>query len=137
MTSTRNSTFDPVNAVTRHRLLVGVVAVMSALAAHAAGPQTMKLSMQPKKGHFAERCFMLESGQHLAYQFSTRHPVDFNLHHHPDKGATVFPDRLLVKSEHSKQFVAESAGEYCFMTKNPTDQPGAFDVVINYEITAQ
>jgi len=92
--------------------------------------------MQPQKSYFAEKCFILESGQQLAYRFSTRSPIEFNVHHHPDKGPTVFPDRLVVKAQHSKQFVAQSGGEYCFMAKNPQDQPGAFDVVISYEITA-
>jgi hypothetical protein len=48
----------------------------------------------------------------------------------------VYPDRLVVKSQHSKQLTAESAGVYCFMATNLDDQPDAFDVVINYEISA-
>jgi hypothetical protein len=125
------------SAITRHCLFVGVIAAMSALVAQAAVPQTMKLAMQAKKGYFTEHCFTLESGQQLAYQFSTRHPIEFNLHHHPANGDTVFPDRLVVKSQHSKRIVAESAGAYCFMATNLNDQPGAFDVVISYEISAQ
>lgn len=135
MTSHRAPTIDSVNAVTRHRLLIGFVAVMGAVVAQAA-PLTMKLEMQAHKGYFAEQCFKLDRGQQLAYQLSTRHPIEFNLHHHPADGDTVFPDRLTVKSQHSKQIVAEAAGVYCFMATNPKDQSGAFDVVINYEITA-
>jgi hypothetical protein len=40
-----------------------------------------------------------------------------------------------VTSQHSKRIVAESAGTYCFMATNASDQADAFDVVINYEIT--
>lgn len=97
----------------------------------------MQLAMQAQKGYFREECFTLESGQQLAYQFTTRHPIEFNLHHHRPDGATIYPDRLEVKSRHAKQIVAESAGAYCFMATNPNDQPGAFDVVISYEITAR
>jgi len=136
MTSHRTTTIDPVKAVTRSRVLIGFVAAMSALVAQASGPQTMTLTMQGQKGFFTERCFSLEGGQRLSYQFGTRHPIDFNLHHHRTDGTTVFPDRLVVKSQHSKQIVAESAGAYCFMATNVDEQPGAFDVVINYEITA-
>lgn len=136
MNSSRIPTLDPVNGVTRHRVLIGFVAAIGALAAQAAAPQTMKLTMQPQKGYFQEQCFTLEAGQQLAYQFSTRHPIEFNLHHHPINGDTVFPDRLTVKSQHSKTIVAASAGAYCFMATNPSDQPGAFDVVIKFEITA-
>lgn len=136
MISHRAPTIYSVNAVARHRLLIGSVAVMGALVAQASGPQTMQLAMQAQTGYFTEKCFTLESGQQLAYQFSTRHPIEFNLHHHRPDGVTLYPDRLVVKSRHSKQIVAESAGAYCFMATNLNDQPGAFDVVINYEITA-
>lgn len=136
-TSNRTPTTDSVNAVTRHRVLIGVVAAMGALVAQAAGPQTVKLPMQPVKNYFMETCFTLESGQQLAYQLSTLHPVEFNLHHHQADGAMTYPDKLVVKSKHSKQLLAASAGAYCFMALNLNDQPGAFDVVINYEITAR
>lgn len=137
MTSHRASTIDPVNAFTRHRLLIGFVAALGALVAQAADPQTMTLPMQSQKGHFTERCFTLETGQRLAYEFSTRYPIEFNLHHHRPDGQTVFPDRLVVKSQHSKQIVAESAGAYCFMATNASDNASAFDVVVKYTITAQ
>lgn len=125
-----------VSDFTRHRPLIGLIVAMSAFGAQAAGPQTMKLTMKPQKGFFTEQCFTLESGQQLAYQFNTRHPIEFNLHHHPANGETVFPDRLIVKSQHSKRIVAASAGAYCFMATNVSEQSGAFDVVINYEISA-
>jgi hypothetical protein len=137
MTSRRTPTIYAVNAVTRCRLLVGFIAAMAAFTAQAAEPQTMTLTMEAHKGYFSEQCFKLTDGQQLAYELSTRHPIDFNVHHHPDHGDTVFPDRLVVKSQHSKQIVAQSAGAYCFMATNLSDQAGAFDVVINYEITAQ
>jgi hypothetical protein len=136
MNSHRATTIDSVKAVTRQRLLIGVVAVMGAFVAQATTPSTLNLKMKARKGYFSERCLKLDRGQQLAYQLSTRHPVEFNLHHHPDAGDTVFPDRLTVKSQHSKQIVAQSGGEYCFMATNPKDQPGAFDVVITYEISA-
>lgn len=136
LTSRRVPTINVVTAVTRHRLLIGFVAALGALAAQAAGPQTMTLSLQAQKGHFTEKCFTLESGQQISYQFSTRHPIEFNLHFHPANGDTVFPDRLTVKSQHSKRIVAEAGGAYCFMATNASEQPSAFDIVINYEITA-
>lgn len=135
MISHRTRAIDSVNAVTRHRFLIGIAAAVSALAAQAA-PLTMKLGMQAQKGFFTEQCFMLERGQQLSYQLSTRHPVEFNLHHHTADGKTLFPDRLLVTSQHSKQIVAESGGAYCFMATNANDQSGAFDVVVKYEISA-
>jgi hypothetical protein len=51
-----------------------------------------------------------------------------------------YPVKLVVKSKHSKQLIADSAelaGPYCFMATNIQDQPDAFDVVINYEISAR
>lgn len=131
MTSHHTSTF------TRHRVLIGLVVAMSAFVAQsAAGPQTAKLEMQPQKDYFRETCFTLQVGQQLSYQLSTAHPVEFNLHHHKSDGTMGYPDKLVVKSKHSKQLVAESAGAYCFMATNLADQPGDFEVVINYEITA-
>lgn len=137
MTSQRTSIIDSVKAVTRHRSLIGLVAVMGALVAQASGQQTAQLAMQAQKNYFRETCFTLEAGQRLSYQLSTRHPIEFNLHHHRADGAMVYPDKLVVKSKHSKQLVAESGGAYCFMATNVNDNPGAFEVVINYEITAQ
>jgi hypothetical protein len=131
----RNSMFGRASVVAR-RASIGFVIAMGALAAQAGAPLTMNLKMQPPKGYFIEQCFTLESGQQLAYRLSTPHPIEFNLHHHPAEGGTAFPDRLVVSSQHSKRIVAESAGAYCFMATNAKDQPGAFDVVINYEITA-
>lgn len=116
--------------------MFGFLAVFGALAAHAAAPQTMKLTIQPQKGSFTEQCFTLEAGQQLSYRFNTLHPIEFNLHHHPAKGDTVFPDRLLVNSQHSNKVVAASGGAFCFMATNAADQAAAFDVLINYEITA-
>jgi len=135
--SQRAPSIDSVNAVIRHRLLIGFIAALGAIAVQAAAPQSMKLPMQPQKDYFREHCFKLERGQQLSYELSTRYPIEFNLHHHPADGETVFPDRLLVKSQHSKQIVAESAGSYCFMATNPNDQAGAFEIVVNYEITTQ
>jgi hypothetical protein len=137
MTSHHASAADSVNAVTRHRLLIGLVATLGALVAQAAGPQTAKLAMQAQKDYFRETCFTLASGQQLSYQLSTPHPVEFNLHHHQADGAMSYPDKLVVKSKHSKQLLDAPAGPYCFMATNLADQPGAFDVVINYEITAR
>ena len=97
----------------------------------------MKLAMQAQKDYFREKCFTLQSGQQIVYRLSTAHPIEFNLHHHPSADEVVYPDKLVVESQHSKQLVAESGGVYCFMAKNLRDQPGTFEVVINYEITAQ
>ena len=137
MISHRSSTIASVSPVIRHRLLIGWIATLGAIAVQAAAPATMTLPMQPHQGYFREQCFTLERGQQLAYQLSTAHPIEFNLHHHPAGGDTVFPDRQVVKSQHSKQILAESAGVYCFMATNIKDQAGAFDVVVKYEITAQ
>lgn len=136
MTSHRPTNTNPVKSVTPHCLLIGLVAVLGAFAVQAAAPLTMKFEMKAQKGFFMERCFTLESGQKLSYQFTTRHPVEFNLHHHRTDGQTVFPDKLVVNSQHSKQLVAESPGAYCFGLKNLIAQPGDFDVVVNYQITA-
>jgi hypothetical protein len=122
---------------TRHRLLIGCLISLGALAAQAAAPQTVKLAMEAQKDFFREKCFTLEAGQQLTYRLSTRHPIEFNLHHHRSDGAMVYPDRLVVSSQHSKQFIAESAGGYCFMATNLKDQSDAFEVVISYEIAAQ
>jgi hypothetical protein len=138
MTSHRAPACDSLNAVTRHRLLIGFVAAMTALVAQsAAGPQTVQLEMQAQKNFFRETCFTLASGQQLSYRLSTPHPVEFNLHYHQSDGAMSYPDKLVVKSKHSKQLLDAPAGPYCFMATNLVDQPGEFNVVINYEITAQ
>ncbi|MDY6946128.1 MAG: hypothetical protein SXG53_10440 [Pseudomonadota bacterium] len=140
MTSHRTPAGNSVNAVTRHRLLVGLVAALGAFVAQASGPKTVQLAMQPMKDYFRETCFVLDVGQQLTYELNTRHPVEFNLHHHRADGSMSYPVKLVVKSKHSKQLIAESAelaGPYCFMATNVQDQPGAFDVVINYEIAAR
>jgi len=125
------------HAIERHAVFAGFIAAISTLIAQAAGPQTATLAMQPQKNFFRETCFTLESGQQLAYQLSTPHAIEFNLHHHQNDGAMSYPDKLVVKSKHSKQLVAATAGPYCFMATNLDDQPGDFDVVINYEISTR
>jgi hypothetical protein len=122
----------------RNCLYISIVGALSPLAAQAAGSQTMTLSMQPQKDYFRESCFTLETGQQLAYKLNTHHhPIEFNLHHHHLDGAMVYPDKLVVKSQHSNQIVAESAGVYCFMATSLEEQRSAFDVIIDYEITAR
>jgi len=135
MTSALISKTHTPKSLARHRVFTGVVIALSAFAAQAAGPATMTLQMQAAKDFFRENCFTLEREQQLVYTVSTAHPIEFNLHHHPASGETLFPDRLTVKSQHSKRIVAESSGAYCFMATNPVDQPAAFDVVIKYQIT--
>jgi hypothetical protein len=135
MTSKRIASLRIAKSVTQPRSVIGLIIALSACVSQAAGPQTVTLAMETPKDFFAEKCFNLESGQQLTYRFSTRSPIEFNVHHHPEHGPAVFPDRLIVKSHHSKQIIAQATGEYCFMAKNVQEQPGAFDVVISYEIT--
>jgi hypothetical protein len=110
---------------------------MSAFAAQAADPVTVTLSMEAPKDYFREQCFTLELGSKLSYTLKTAHPIEFNLHHHLNDGQTVYPERLVVKSQFAKQLIAESAGVYCFSTANLVEQPGKFDVFITYEIAAK
>jgi hypothetical protein len=137
MTSNFSSISHRAAHVTRKRLLIGFATLFSAFTVQAASSVKMTLPMEAPKDYFREQCFTLELGNKLTYKVSTPHPIEFNLHHHRNDGQTVYPEKLVVKSQLSRQLVAESAGVYCFMATNVADQSGPFNVVLNYEITAK
>lgn len=137
MTTRRCSALVSVTSLARHRLLLAVIAATSAWAAQSAEPQIMRLNIQPPKDYFREECFVLEVGNKLSFKLTTPHPIDFNLHYHQNDGQTTFPVKQVVKSQLSKQFVAQSAGVYCFNATNLEDQQDAYDVVLSYAIATQ
>src|SRR5262249_9051288 len=75
------------------------ILALAALAGPASA-ETLDLAMEAHKGYFSERCIDLGKGQRLSYQLRTPYAVDFNLHHHPGSGETVFPERLLLTAPH-------------------------------------
>lgn len=123
-------------APSRHftAVLVAGSLALTAMMTSAAAEQNLRLPMYAPENYFRESCVQLNKGQELAYEVSTPYAIDFNLHHHPDTGPTVFPDRRQVKSQHASRITAHSDGEYCFTATNPETRPRAFEVVINYEI---
>jgi hypothetical protein len=106
------------------------------LLARPVAAETVDLVMEAHKGYFSERCIDLGKGQQLSYELRTPYAVDFNLHHHPHGGETVFPERLRLESRHSNVLIAESAGPYCFMATNPDNRAGKFLLRVSYEVSS-
>ena len=99
----------------------------------AAGEVKRSEPMQAHKGYYREQCLQLDAGQSLQFQFSTPHPVDFNIHHHADP-KTIYAVRQRVDSELHKSVVIKAGGEYCFMWKNVDAYPAAYPITLTYEL---
>ncbi|HEY8518950.1 MAG TPA: hypothetical protein VIN61_02625 [Gammaproteobacteria bacterium] len=119
----------------RRGLVSSLLAVAAACARPASAVETVQMPMQAHRGYFSEHCFVLSQGQRLAYEVHTPHAVDFNLHHHPAEGGTVFPDRLRLAARHANEIVAESGGVYCFQAANPEDRGQGYVLTVSYDVS--
>jgi len=86
------------------------------------------------EGYSREHCMNLQVGSTLDFHFETAQPVDFNIHHHPDKGDTVFAVRQSVTKSLAKTLSIKDGGEYCFQWKNPADRPAEFPITLTYQV---
>jgi hypothetical protein len=121
-------------AIANARCVLAVFALGTS--ARSAAAETLELPMLAHKGYFSELCIDVGKGQRLAYELRTPYAVDFNLHHHPDGGGTVFPERLPLRSQHSNELTTESAGLYCFMATNLDNRPETFVLRVSYEVSS-
>jgi hypothetical protein len=115
-----------------NRTLLPVFVVLAS--ARPVAAETLELLLAAHKGYFSERCIELSTGQRLSYELRTPYAVEFNLHHHPHGGETVFPERLRLESHHSNELVAQSSGPYCFMATNLDDRDQPFVLRVSYGV---
>lgn len=123
--------------ILRATALLGAVFVgQSALAADVvpAGVVKQKEPMQREANYGREHCMQLPAGSTLEFSFHTSYPVDFNLHHHADGGATTFPLRQRVDQTLAKTQPITEGGNYCFQWINPVDRPADFPINLTYEV---
>jgi hypothetical protein len=90
--------------------------------------------MLPHQGYSREHCVNAPNGSTLDFRFEGAQPVDFNIHHHPDKGDTVFAVRKNAVASLAKAVPIKEGGEYCFQWTNPADRAAKFPITVTYQI---
>lgn len=105
-------------------------------ATQAVAEKVMDLPMEPVQNYFREHCLVLDAGQTLVYRMETPYPLNFNIHHHPETGPTVYLIRKSIEEYFSGESVADAGGEYCFMWTNPEDRPEKFSVNLKYKVSS-
>ena len=96
--------------------------------------KAVDVPMEPAQHHFREYCLILEKNSRIVYRINTPYPLDFNIHHHPEAGPTVYPVKTLIEKSHSGKVTVEAQGDYCFMWQNPQDRPEKFTAYLKYSI---
>lgn len=87
---------------------------------------------------FAERCLPLEAGQTITYRYESIHPVDFNIHHHPDNNSVVFLRKEENLTNLTGEFLADTSDHVCFTWTNKVERGGEqWSVLLDYQVTNQ
>ena len=100
-----------------------LVAAPAVAQAAAAGPYSKTIELAAREVH--EECIELAAGQRLAYAYSARSTVPFNIHYHVgDKIA--YPVRKNARHVRAV-YVPHRAQGYCMMWTNPRAKPLALE----------
>lgn len=98
-------------------------------------PRVLELPMQGYAGHFREHCIALQAGQSLTLSVDSPYAVRLNVHHHNATG-TVFLVDEIVDGPASNAVDIPSDGEYCLEVTNPESRPSAFELRLEYRVSA-
>lgn len=91
--------------------------------------------MQAYVGHFREHCFNAQAGRTLTLTVHSPHAVRLNVHHHGPTN-TIFLIDEVVEQSTSNTLEFPSDGEYCFEVKNPENRASAYELRLEYRISA-
>lgn len=97
--------------------LMTLVASWSGAAAATEGWQDTPVTMIGVANYFREVCREFSAGDKVEYRFTSAHPVNFNIHHHPNS-STVFLLKKESLAELSGNFTAATNDHYCFTWTN-------------------
>ncbi|GAA6170305.1 hypothetical protein NBRC116591_41190 [Sessilibacter corallicola] len=64
-----------------------------------------------------EQCVDFITGDRVAFEFTSKYPLDFNVHYHTDN-ATTFPVKESGIATYRGEFVVGDVEQYCFMWTN-------------------
>jgi hypothetical protein len=93
--------------------LAAFAAIPSAFADDdATSGRTFKVVIAPNSVH--EECVTMKAGERRAYEWTSNHPLDFNVHYHHGKDIS-FPVKKDNVSADKGTFEAKSAEGYCWM----------------------
>ena len=109
------------------------VALIAPLAV-AADEVTLTKPMMAHQGYSQERCLQAAAGSTLEFSFEGANPVDFNIHHHPDQGPTVFAVRETAIASLAKVVPIASGGEYCFQWTNSATYAADYPIELHYRL---
>lgn len=115
-------------------LLLGGVMANSALAD--ATWQQATVDMVGVENFFGERCIAVQAGQTIQYRYTSAHPLDFNIHQHPDHNNIIFLRKEENLASLSGNFLADKDDHYCFTWSNTADRGGVeWKIALDYQIT--
>ncbi|MGM8228519.1 hypothetical protein ACSV5M_18200 [Cellvibrio sp. ARAG 10.3] len=93
--------------------------------------QQLSVPMVGVEHYTREVCLEFHAGDSVQYRFTSKHPVNFNIHYHPESG-TEFKNRLETVQDVSDKFSVESTQPYCFTWSNKTEAGEEWDIKLEY-----
>lgn len=98
-----------------------------------AGPQQHTFRMHGAVHAMIERCYLFEASGVVGFSYSSKFPLDFNVHHHGEE-TTEFPVKLTNEASYQGKFLTEANHEYCFMWQNKTFSHEHWLVSLEFEL---
>jgi hypothetical protein len=117
--------------------LVALIVAWSGATSAAEGWQELPTEIIGVENYFSERCIKFGAGEKIAYQFTSIHPLKFNIHYHPDDN-TLFKVQKENITELKGEFTSEAEDNYCFTWTNLVERDAEeWSVLLEYRVLSE
>lgn len=94
------------------------------------------VTMVGVQNYFMERCVKFSAGATVEFSFTSKYPVNFDVHHHPGN-AMVFITKKEGVHALSDAFKSVADDHYCFTWANPADVGSDWDITLKHRVVTQ
>jgi hypothetical protein len=98
--------------------------------------QQQTVPMVGVQNYFMERCIEFGAGKKVEFNFTSQHPVNFDVHYHPGNSIAFAIKKENIK-ELSDGFTSDAADHYCFTWANPVEVGSDWNIQLKYRVVAQ
>lgn len=88
------------------------------------------------QNYFMERCVEFGAGKKIEFDFTSQHPVNFDVHYHPGNSIAFAIKKQNIKALNDV-FTSNAADAYCFTWANPADVGSDWDIQLKYREVTQ
>lgn len=98
--------------------------------------QQQTIPMAGITNYMREFCIKFQQDDEVQYRFESEHPVNFDIHYHPDNG-TQFKVRKDVVTQLTGKFSSEATQAYCFTWRNKHELDLDWNITLHYTVEAK